>query len=243
SRSVYKGLRDYSGIATLICQLTNSSDNHHETIYGIGYGPYIITNGHLFRRNNGMLVIRTWHGEFVVQNTTQLKIHFIEGKDAILIRMPKDFPPFAKKGFFRHPRKEERVCMVGTNFQEKSLRATVSESSIVVPEGVGSFWTHWITTQDGYCGLPLVSVNDGFVVGFHGLTSNDSDKNFFVPFIDDFEAKYLANAEGLSWDKHWFWQPSRIAWGSLNLVEEQPREEFRVSKLITDLFSDTVAVQ
>ncbi|AUP47462.1 polyprotein [Saffron latent virus] len=243
SKSIYKGLRDYNSIATLICQLINTSDGHAETIYGIGYGPYIITNGHLFRRNNGCLTIRTWHGTFTIQNTTQIKIHFIEGKDAILIRMPKDFPPFARRSMFRHPQREERVCMVGTNFQDKSLRSTVSESSIILPEGKGSFWIHWITTQYGDCGLPLVSVNDGYIVGFHGLTSNSSDKNFFVPFIDDFEKKYLQSAESLSWDKHWFWQPDKIAWGSLRLVDEQPKEEFKISKLVSDLFGSDVVIQ
>ncbi|QED42783.1 polyprotein [Soybean virus A] len=243
SKSVYKGLRDYSSVAMLICQLTNTSDGHKETMYGIGYGSYIITNGHLFRRNNGALTIKTWHGEFVIQNTTQLKIHFVSGKDKILIRMPKDFPPFAKKSFFRQPKREERVCMIGTNFQEKSLRATVSESSIILPEGKGSFWIHWITTQDGYCGLPMVSVNDGHIVGIHGLTSNDSEKNFFVPFADDFEKEFLLNAENLSWNKHWFWEPNKIAWGSLNLIEEQPKEEFKVSKLVSDLFGGSVTVQ
>lgn len=243
SKSIYKGLRDYNTIATLICQLTNTSDGHDETIFGIGYGSYIITNGHLFRRNNGYLTIKTWHGTFTIHNTTQIKIHFIEGKDAILIRMPKDFPPFAKRSMFRHPQREERVCMVGTNFQDKSLRSTVSESSITLPEGKGSFWIHWITTQYGDCGLPLVSVNDGYIVGFHGLTSNSSDKNFFVPFIDDFEKKYLQNAESLSWDKHWLWQPSKIAWGSLRLINEQPKEEFKISKLVSDLFSSDVEVQ
>nr|WIW80093.1 polyprotein [Wisteria vein mosaic virus] len=243
SKSVYKGLRDYSSIATLICQLTNTSDGHKETVYGVGYGSYIITNGHLFRRNNGALTVRTWHGEFIIQNTTQLKIHFVEGKDKILIRMPKDFPPFAKRNFFRQPKKEERVCMVGTNFQEKSLRSTVSESSIILPEGKGSFWIHWITTQDGFCGLPMVSVNDGHIVGIHGLTSNDTEKNFFVPFTDEFEKEYLINAENLSWDKHWFWEPNKISWGSLNLIDEQPKEEFKISKLVSDLFGNSVSVQ
>nr|ALF99870.1 polyprotein [Soybean mosaic virus] len=243
SKSVYKGLRDYSGISTLICQLTNSSDGHKETMFGVGYGSFIITNGHLFRRNNGMLTVKTWHGEFVIHNTTQLKIHFIQGKDVILIRMPKDFPPFGKRNLFRQPKREERVCMVGTNFQEKSLRATVSESSMILPEGKGSFWIHWITTQDGFCGLPLVSVNDGHIVGIHGLTSNDSEKDFFVPLTDGFEKEYLENADNLSWDKHWFWEPSKIAWGSLNLVEEQPKEEFKISKLVSDIFGSTVTVQ
>nr|UUA79859.1 polyprotein [Bean common mosaic necrosis virus] len=243
SKSTYKGLRDYSSISTLICRLVNSSDGHNETIYGIGYGSYIITNGHLFRRNNGILTVKTWHGDFTIPNTTQLKIHFIEGKDAILIRMPRDFPPFAQRSCFRGPKKEERVCMVGTNFQEKSLRSTVSESSMIVPEGKGSFWVHWITTQDGDCGLPMVSVNDGYIVGIHGLTSNETSKNFFVPFIDEFKSKYLDKLEDLTWNKHWLWQPDRIAWGSLNLVDEQPKSEFKISKLVTDLFGNEVSVQ
>nr|QPJ58778.1 polyprotein [Passionfruit Vietnam virus] len=243
SRSVYKGLRDYSSISTLVCQLVNASDGHSETIFGVGYGSYVITNGHLFKRNNGTLTIKTWHGDFVINNSTQIKIHFIEGKDAIIIRMPKDFPPFAKRSFFRAPKREERASLVGTNFQDKSLRSTVSESSIIVPEGTSSFWTHWITTQNGYCGLPLVSTTDGFIVGIHGLTSNDSDKNFFVPFTDNFEKDYLLRADELTWNKHWLWQPDRIAWGTLNLVDEQPRDEFKISKLITDLFDTTVTTQ
>nr|YP_004063678.1 NIa-Pro protein [Passion fruit woodiness virus] len=236
SKSIYKGLRDYNGISTLVCQLTNSSDGHSESVYGIGYGPYVITNGHLFRRNNGILRIKTWHGEFTIMNSTQVRIHFIEGRDVILIRMPKDFPPFARKNLFRGPIKEEKVCMVGTNFQDKSLRATISESSIILPEGKSSFWMHWISTKDGECGIPMVSTNDGAIVGIHGLTSNESEKNFFVPFEDQFEEKYLKNAEALTWDKHWLWQPEKIVWGSLNLVTEQPREEFKVSKFVEDLW-------
>nr|BBI93213.2 polyprotein [Passiflora foetida virus Y] len=243
SKSTFRGLRDYNHIATLVCQLTNTSDGHKESIFGIGYGPYVITNGHLFRRNNGTLTIKTWHGEFIINNTTQIKMHFIEGKDMILIRMPKDFPPFIRRNCFRGPKKEERVCMIGTNFQDKSLRSTMSESSIIVPEGTGSFWTHWISTQEGDCGIPMVSTTDGFIVGIHGLSSQSSQKNFFVPFIDEFVGKYLEQAESLKWDKHWLWQPDRIAWGSLTLIDEQPKEDFNIAKLVSDLFTDGVEVQ
>ncbi|BBD74024.1 polyprotein [East Asian Passiflora distortion virus] len=243
SKSVYKGLRDYNGISTLLCQLHNVSDGHKESVYGIGYGAYIITNGHLFKRNNGTLTIRTWQGEFTIANTTQLQIHVLEKKDSVIIRMPKDFPPFARKSLFRHPKKEERACIVGTNFQDKSMRATVSESSILIPEGQGSFWIHWITTQDGDCGLPLVSVSDGHIVGIHGLASNSTEKNFFVPFTNDFQAKYLDVAESLDWSRHWRWQPEKISWGSLRLVDEQPKDEFKISKLISDLFDTEVTTQ
>nr|URN82064.1 polyprotein [Ugandan passiflora virus] len=243
SKSVYKGLRDYNGIATLICRIENISDGHVESIYGIGYGSYIITNGHLFRRNNGKLTVKTWHGDFTINNSTQLKIFVFDSKDAILIRMPKDFPPFSKKCLFRSPRKEERACLIGTNFQEKSLRATVSESSMITSEGKGSFWIHWITTKDGDCGLPLVSVEDGHILGIHGLTSNETSKNFFVPFTDTLKEQYLDTAESLNWHRHWLWQPEKIAWGSLNLVENQPKSEFKVAKLIHDLFENGVKMQ
>nr|AHY61037.1 polyprotein [Hardenbergia mosaic virus] len=242
-KSVYKGLRDYSGISTLVCKLTNESDGHVESMFGVGYGSYIITNGHLFRRNNGVLSIQTWHGEFTIMNSTQLRIHFVEGKDLILIRMPKDFPPFAQKSIFRHPKKEERVCIVGTNFQDKSLRATISESSMALPEGKGSFWIHWVSTKDGDCGLPLVSTTDGCIVGIHGLSSNESDKNFFIPLVNDFEDQFLKKAQDLEWNKHWLWQPDKIAWGSLRLQEEQPKEDFKISKLVSDLFDTDVTMQ
>nr|YP_004564596.1 NIa-pro [Hardenbergia mosaic virus] len=242
-KSVYKGLRDYNNISTLVCKLTNESDGHVESMFGVGYGSYIITNGHLFRRNNGILSVQTWHGEFTIMNTTKICIHFVEGKDLILIRMPKDFPPFARKSIFRHPKKEERVCIVGTNFQDKSLRATISESSMALPEPKSSFWIHWVSTKEGDCGLPLVSTTDGCIVGIHGLSSNVSDKNFFVPFIDNFEKQYLNNVDSLAWDKHWFWQPDKIVWGSLRLESEQPKEEFKISKLMSDLFETDVTTQ
>nr|ALX38286.1 polyprotein [Zantedeschia mild mosaic virus] len=243
SKSVYKGLRDYNNIATIICRLENTSDGHNETMYGVGYGSYILTNGHLFRRNNGSLTIKTWHGDFKIANSTQIFVHFVAGKDLILLKMPKDFPPFCKMSIFRAPIREERVCMVGTNFQEKSLRATMSEASITLPEGRGSFWVHWISTKDGDCGLPMVATSDGYITGIHGLASNQTEKNFFVPFTDALEKDLLINADELEWNKHWLWQPSKIAWGSLNLVANQPGPEFKVSKLITDLFLNGVQTQ
>lgn len=243
SKSIYKGVRDYNGISTIVCQLTNDSDGFKETVYGIGCGPIIITNGHLFKKNNGTLLVKSWHGEFVVKNTTTLKVHFVEGKDLVLVRMPKDFPPFRSNTFFRAPKREERICMVGTNFQDKSLRATVSESSMTVPEGVGSYWIHWISTTEGECGLPMVSTMDGKIVGIHGLASTVSSKNYFVPFTDDFIDTHLNKLDDLTWTQHWLWQPSKIAWGTLNLVGEQPGSEFRVSNLIQDLFSSRVETQ
>ncbi|APB88036.1 polyprotein [Vanilla mosaic virus] len=242
-KSVYKGLRDYNSIATTVCHISNRSNGHNMSLYGIGYGSVVITNSHLFKQNNGTITINTWHGEFIIKNSTQLKIHHIIGKDMILIQMPKDFPPFARKSQFRGPKKEERVCMVGTNFQEKSMRATFSEASLILPEGQGTFWKHWISTNDGDCGIPMVAVSDGQIVGFHGLTSNISERNYFVPFTDDFEQTHLQRLDSLEWTQHWHFQPDKIAWGSLRLVNDQPTKEFSVSKLISDLFENPVQLQ
>uniref|UniRef100_A0A481UMR2 Genome polyprotein n=1 Tax=Dasheen mosaic virus TaxID=29271 RepID=A0A481UMR2_9POTV len=181
-KSVYKGLRDYNSIATIVCHISNESNGHKMTLFGIGYGSIVITNSHLFKHNKGIITINTWHGEFTIKNSTQLKIHHCYWERLVLIQMPKDFPPFIRKSQFRGPKREERVCMVGTNFQDKSMRATISEASLILPEGQGTFWKHWISTKDGECGIPMVAVNDGQIVGFHGLASNISERNYFVPF-------------------------------------------------------------
>nr|QZL13809.1 truncated polyprotein [Dasheen mosaic virus] len=242
-KSVYKGLRDYNSIATIVCHISNESNGHKMTLFGIGYGSVVITNSHLFKHNNGTITINTWHGEFIVKNSTQLKIHHVTGKDVVLIQMPKDFPPFMRKSQFRGPKREERVCMVGTNFQDKSMRATISEASLILPEGQGTFWKHWISTKDGECGIPMVAINDGYIVGFHGLASNISERNYFVPFTDDFEQAHLERLDSLEWTQHWHFQPDKIAWGSLRLVNDQPTEDFKISKLISDLFENPVQLQ
>uniref|UniRef100_A0A481UNV5 Genome polyprotein n=1 Tax=Dasheen mosaic virus TaxID=29271 RepID=A0A481UNV5_9POTV len=242
-KSVYKGLRDYNSIATIVCHISNESNGHKMTLFGIGYGSIVITNSHLFKHNNGVITINTWHGEFVIKNSTTLKIHHVSGKDMVLIQMPKDFPPFIRRSIFRAPKREERVCMVGSNFQEKSMRATLSEASLILPEGQGSFWKHWISTKDGECGIPMVAINDGYIVGFHGLASNISERNYFVPFTDDFEQTHLQKLDSLEWTQHWHFQPDKIAWGSLRLVQEQPTQEFNVSKLISDLMESPVQLQ
>nr|QJX60204.1 MCP-cNOT7-tevS-degron-P2A-nTEVp-YAP-T2A-14-3-3sigma-cTEVp-E2A-Firefly [Cloning vector pB-NOT-MCP-cNOT7-tevS-degron-P2A-nTEVp-YAP-T2A-14-3-3sigma-cTEVp-E2A-Firefly] len=115
--SLFKGPRDYNPISSTICHLTNESDGHTTSLYGIGFGPFIITNKHLFRRNNGTLLVQSLHGVFKVKNTTTLQQHLIDGRDMIIIRMPKDFPPFPQKLKFREPQREERICLVTTNFQ------------------------------------------------------------------------------------------------------------------------------
>uniref|UniRef100_A0A481UMW7 Genome polyprotein n=2 Tax=Dasheen mosaic virus TaxID=29271 RepID=A0A481UMW7_9POTV len=242
-KSVYKGLRDYNSIATIVCHISNESNGHKMTLFGIGYGSIVITNSHLFKHNNGTIVINTWHGEFIIKNSTQLKIHHVIGKDMVLIQMPKDFPPFMRKSQFRGPKREERVCMIGTNFQDKSMRATISEASLILPEGQGTFWKHWISTKDGECGIPMVAVNDGKIVGFHGLASNISERNYFVPFTDDFEQTHLQRLDSLEWTQHWHFQPDKIAWGSLRLVNDQPTDDFKISKLISDLFENPVQLQ
>uniref|UniRef100_A0A481ULY1 Genome polyprotein n=1 Tax=Dasheen mosaic virus TaxID=29271 RepID=A0A481ULY1_9POTV len=241
-KSIYRGLRDYNSTATIVCHISNESNGHKMTLFGIGYGSIVITNSHLFKHNNGTITINTWHGEFIIKNSTQLKIHHVTGKDMVLIQMPKDFPPFARKSQFRG-RKERSVCAIGTNFQDKSMRATISESSLILPEGQGTFWKHWISTKDGECGIPMVAVHDGQIVGFHGLASNISERNYFVPFTDDFEQTHLKRLDSLEWTQHWHFQPDKIAWGSLRLVNDQPTDDFKISKLISDLFENPVQLQ
>nr|QZA75297.1 polyprotein [Beet mosaic virus] len=234
-KSIVKGLRNYNPISSVVCRLTNDSAGNAQTLYGIGYGPLIITNSHLFKANNGTLLVRSHQGEFTVQNTTQLQVHHVKDKDMILIRMPKDFPPFPMRLKFREPKNEERACLVGSRFQQKSLSSEVSDSTLVRTTGGSGYWKHWVSTKEGDCGLPMVSLVDGSILGLHGLTSVRTDINYFVPFTDDFQAKYLSNIESLDWVRHWRHTPDKVAWNGMTLRENGPAQEFSVSKLIADL--------
>nr|ATN39852.1 polyprotein [Peanut mottle virus] len=238
-KSMCRGLRNYNPIATSICKLVNESDGHSETIHGIGFGPVIITNSHLFRRNNGTLQIQTHHGVFRVKNSTQLQVSHMAKKDMIIIKMPCDVPPFPSKLRFRQPEQGEKAVLVGSLFQQKSITSSVSESTMVMPVNDSGYWRHWVSTKDGDCGLPLVSTVDGMILGLHGLTSTKSDRNYFVPFDEQFERDILANLEKLDWKRHWLHSSDLIAWGGMSLKENHPHDCFRTSKLVTDLLGLT----
>nr|BCD42099.1 polyprotein [Turnip mosaic virus] len=243
SSSMFRGLRDYNPISNNICHLTNVSDGASNSLYGVGFGPLILTNRHLFERNNGELVIKSRHGEFVIKNTTQLHLLPIPDRDLLLIRLPKDIPPFPQKLGFRQPEKGERICMVGSNFQTKSITSVVSETSTIMPVENSQFWKHWISTKDGQCGRPMVSTKDGKILGLHSLANFQNSINYFAAFPDDFAEKYLYTIEAHEWVKHWKYNTSAISWGSLNIQASQPAGLFKVSKLISDLDSTAVYAQ
>nr|BBA07401.1 polyprotein [Turnip mosaic virus] len=243
SSSMYRGLRDYNPISNNICHLTNVSDGASNSLYGVGFGPLILTNRHLFERNNGELVIKSRHGEFVIRNTTQLHLLPIPDRDLLLIRLPKDIPPFPQKLGFRQPEKGERICMVGSNFQTKSITSVISETSTIMPVENSQFWKHWISTKDGQCGSPMVSTKDGKILGLHSLANFQNSINYFAAFPDNFAEKYLHTIEAHEWVKHWKYNTSGISWGSLNIQAAQPAGLFKVSKLISDLDSTAVYAQ
>ncbi len=237
SKSTFSGPRDYNPIASVVCHLKNTSDGVDSEMHGIGYGSVIITNQHLFRRNNGELRVRTHHGEFTVKNTTTLKMHPVPERDILLVQMPKDFPPFPRRLRFRCTDRGERVVMVGSNFQEKNISSTVSETSITAQSTTPSFMKHWITTKDGHCGLPIVATKDGFVLGIHSLSSLVSTTNMYTGFPDKFETEYLAKLDTLDWTSKWKLNVNTANWGAVTIRTHQPAPLFRTVKNI-DVLTD-----
>nr|QCG74723.1 polyprotein [Tobacco etch virus] len=240
--SLFKGPRDYNPISSAICHLTNESDGHTTSLYGIGFGPFIITNKHLFRRNNGTLVVQSLHGAFKVKNTTILQQHLIDGRDMMLIRMPKDFPPFPQKLKFREPQREERICLVTTNFQTKSMSSMVSDTSCTFPSSDGIFWKHWIQTKDGQCGSPLVSTRDGFIVGIHSASNFTNTNNYFTSIPKDF-MDLLTNQEAQQWVSGWRLNADSVLWGGHKVFMSKPEEPFQPVKDATQLMSELVYSQ
>nr|AVV68398.1 TEV-scFv162 [Mammalian expression vector pEXPR37] len=240
--SLFKGPRDYNPISSTICHLTNESDGHTTSLYGIGFGPFIITNKHLFRRNNGTLLVQSLHGVFKVKNTTTLQQHLIDGRDMIIIRMPKDFPPFPQKLKFREPQREERICLVTTNFQTKSMSSMVSDTSCTFPSSDGIFWKHWIQTKDGQCGSPLVSTRDGFIVGIHSASNFTNTNNYFTSVPKNF-MELLTNQEAQQWVSGWRLNADSVLWGGHKVFMVKPEEPFQPVKEATQLMNELVYSQ
>nr|AFJ92907.2 polyprotein [Narcissus yellow stripe virus] len=243
SASLFKGLRDYNPISSNVCKLTNSSDGHTDSLYGLGYGPLILTNRHLFERNNGELLIQTRNGDFSIRNTTQLHLFPIPDRDLILIRLPKDVPRFPQKLTFRSPVNNERICMVGSNFQAKSVSSLISESSTTLQVKGSNFWKHWISTKDGQCGTPIVSTKDGAILGLHSLSNFANSVNYFSSFPEEFTKQFLDTHENHEWAKHWKYNTDSISWGSLNIKAAQPKGMFNAMKLVMDLDDTAVYSQ
>nr|QED45116.1 polyprotein [Leek yellow stripe virus] len=228
-KSLLSGLRDYNPVAACVCKITNESDGVITHIFGLGYGPYVITNQHLFRRNNGILRIHTHAGEYLVNNACTLKMHPIPERDIIIIRLPKDFTPFPQRLRFRPTRVGEHVCLVSSNFQTKSISSVVSETSATAGTANKNFFKHWITTKHGQCGNPLVSVTDGCVVGIHSMASTVSSMNMYVGFPENFVDDYLSN-DLLEWTKGWKLSADRSCWDGITLVDSKAEGLFKLTK-------------
>nr|ATY37425.1 polyprotein [Zucchini tigre mosaic virus] len=223
-KSLCNGMRNYNGIASVVCHLQNTSGSGR-SLYGVGYNSYIITNRHLFRENNGTLIVKTQHGQFVVQNTCTLKVAPIGKTDIAVIRMPKDFPPFHSRAKFRHMASTDKVCMVGVDYQENHVASKVSETSSI-SAGEGDFGSHWISTNDGDCGCPLVCVSDGYIVGLHSLSSSDCSQNYFAKIPENFEEQVLRRLDKLEWSNHWRYNPNSLSWGGFKGLGESTRSDF-----------------
>nr|UZS00521.1 polyprotein [Pea seed-borne mosaic virus]UZS00522.1 polyprotein [Pea seed-borne mosaic virus] len=244
--SLHFGLRDYNPIAQAVCRITNTGVEYDRSIFGIGFGQFLITNAHCFKLNEGETRIVSRHGQFTIEKTNSLLIHQVKDKDMVIVRLPKDFPPFPQRLQFRAPQEKEKICLVGSNFQEKSIQSVVTESCMTFKHDGGKYWKHWITTKEGHCGLPVVALKDGHIVGIHNLGGENTNINYFTPFDADILDKYLLNAESLQWTKGWKYNKNKVCWGGLELLDDNEPEDsslFKMVKLLRSLEEDSVRTQ
>nr|NP_734150.1 NIa-Pro (Nuclear inclusion protein, protease) [Maize dwarf mosaic virus] len=238
AKSMLTGLVDYTPIANQIGIIENHSDDVRLCMYAIGYGSYLITPAHLFKASNGELTFRSSRGVYKMRNSVEVKLHHVKGRDLVIIQLPKDFPPFPQKLKFQAPNRENKVCLVGVNFQQNHSSCVVSESSTIAPKGNNTFWSHWISTTGGQCGLPLVDMKTRSIVGVHSLASVNANVNFFVAMPEDFNTYLSELVSKNEWEKGWQYNPNLISWSGLNLVSSAPKGAFKTAKLVEDLSFD-----
>nr|AWJ64349.1 MAG: polyprotein [Ornithogalum virus 3] len=241
--SVYGGPRDYNPIANSICQLVNKSEGAGYQMFGIGFGPLIITSAHFFMHgNSGEMQVRSKHGLFKVPCIKSLRVQQVEGRDLVIIWMPKDFPPFPSKIKFASPTKGSSVCMVNTIFNTGTSTSEVSESCMTFPKENTGFWMHWISTNGGHCGLPFVNTSTGAIVGLHSLSSKSTVVNYYTGIPDRFGERFLQQPAVQEWVRDWQFNLDLINWGGMNVVNATPTGAFRPTKSVT-LLPEEVVVQ
>nr|WEU75649.1 polyprotein [Banana bract mosaic virus] len=240
-KSLCRGPRNYDNIAQSICSLTNTTNS--SGVHGLGYGSYIITNSHLFQENNGSLTIRSKRGLHTIPDTTTISIAKVGLCDIVILKLPKDVPPFPQKLRFRAPTEGERVIMIGMLCQTNSTHTMVSETSVTYHKEGGCFWKHWIDTKKGDCGLPMVSTKDGFILGIHSLSHLEQEENYFSAVPLDFENEFIQKLDNLEWSKHWKLNTDMIAWGDLRLRESKPEGLFKPVKELFDLITKNNSVE
>nr|QEM20990.1 polyprotein [Catharanthus mosaic virus] len=241
--SMIPGVKDYNPISNAVCKLINESDGHRRTLYGIGYGHFIITNRHLFEHNNGKVTVKSKHGEFLIPNSTSLMLLPVPDRDILVIKLPKDFPPFPQRVHFSAPEEGMTVTMVGALFQERSQTPLVSPTCTTFRKDDSNFWKHWISTKDGQCGTPFVEVKTNAIVGLHSLGSCNSKTNYFVGFPQHFVEEFILKENTEAWRKCWRYNPDQINWGSMSVKRNIPTGLFKVSKLPFDLNLEEVTEQ
>ncbi|BCJ04103.1 polyprotein [Pleioblastus mosaic virus] len=230
--STLRGVANYNPIADNICILQNESDGHIREMYGIGHGPFVIVPSHLFEHNNGTLTLRSTRGLYKIINTCTLQVLPIEQRDILVIRLPKDHPPFTQAIQFAAPNKLDRVLMLRMNFQQNKNIVEFSESSITVKQN-DSFWKHWIATKSGYCGLPLVNTRTKEVVGIHSLGAIDDSVNYFTSVNQDLIEKLNMKLEQIHWVKGWKYNMNLLSWDGLHMRGSKPSAAFRTMKEVT----------
>nr|YP_063393.1 NIa-Pro [Hordeum mosaic virus] len=238
SKSHLAGVRDYSFVSKAICSLEYYYDNMVRCLYGLCYDNYIIANAHLIPKPNGWLKIKTKRGVFTVNSMSKLRIKEIVGSDLIVITCPKDMPPAPSRLQFRNPRRGEKVVMVSVTSSDASGNTMVSESSITSHKPNTNFWIHWISTKNGHCGLPIVSVEDQCILGLHSLGSVHVKDNYYAAFGDDFGTENLSKTSTGDWASRWSYNPDNVNWGTMDLTRSKPTGSFKPTKEVSDLETD-----
>jgi len=234
SKSIAKGLRDYHPVSSNLCALEYYCGDMRTSIYGVCYGPYILTTAHLIKEKGGWLKIRTKHGLFKLEAMDRVQIRELCGSDIIVIKGPKDMPPAPMRLKFRAPKSGERAVLVG--FVDDNLdRQLISDSSAVYRRENTGFWKHWITTKYGNCGLPMVSVDTMDIIGLHSLGAQNSNENYFAALTDDFSKQFFEPETDIPWQRKWSYNADKVNYGTMDLTSNQPSGAFRTTKLLEDL--------
>ncbi|QIQ28451.1 polyprotein [Spartina mottle virus] len=224
-QSTCRGIMDLTPLATHVVHATarfyKSNILTENSLRGIAYGNLTILPSHLFNNDRRALTFKTTRGIFVIPEGTEIHVRQVDKLDILILRNPKDMPPFSKKLNFRGPKQGECVFLLDNTHNSIDARPLMSSQSTVY-KSTQNYWVHTVSTKEGQCGTPIVAVSDLAIVGIHTGSSTTRNINYFTALPDDF--KTTLEDELSEWKTNWHFKPDLVDWQGHKIAEEQPSE-------------------
>nr|QGW63304.1 polyprotein [Cucumber vein yellowing virus] len=164
------------------------------------------------------LIVTTSRGQFDMGPMEMIKCKKITDFDLVVGQLPKDMQPFKSTNIMRKPKMDEDVVIITLKRDKGKMLIRTSDTSKIykADDKYAHLWVHFIKSESGDCGSPIVALSDSKIVGFHSGMIKDKLgvflRSVFTPVNDE-----LLRTLGEKSEMNDFWKfnQNAISWNAV----------------------------